>query len=69
MKVESIAERSLGAFCNTFDLHLAISGLEKHFCLLFEGSLKAGFTVSGILRKHGLIHDFHSRVCGEKQGF
>ena len=24
MKVESIAECSLGAFCNTFDLHLAI---------------------------------------------
>ena len=24
MKVESIVERSLGAFCNTFDLHLAI---------------------------------------------
>ena len=23
MKVESIAEYSLGAFCNTFDLHLA----------------------------------------------
>ena len=28
MKVESIAECSLGAFCNTFDLHKAIIGLE-----------------------------------------
>ena len=27
MKVESIAECSLGAFCNTFDLHLTIIGL------------------------------------------
>ena len=27
MKVESIAECSLGAFCSTFDLHLAIIGL------------------------------------------
>ena len=31
MKVESIAERSFGAFCNTFDLHLAIIGLGNHF--------------------------------------
>ena len=31
MKVESIAECSLGAFCNTFDLHLAIIGLENQF--------------------------------------
>ena len=29
MKVESIAECSLGAFCNTFDLHYAIIGLEN----------------------------------------
>ena len=26
MKVDSIAESSLGAFCNTFDLHYAIIG-------------------------------------------
>ena len=39
MKVKSIAEYSLGAFCNTFDLHLAIIGL------LFEWPLKTGFTV------------------------
>ena len=31
MKVESIVECSLGAFCNTFDLHSAITGLETNF--------------------------------------
>ena len=35
MKVKSNAECSLGAFCNTFDLHSAIIGLENHF-LVFE---------------------------------
>ena len=40
MKVESIAECSR-AFCNTFDLHQAIIGLEN----LFEWPLKTGFTV------------------------
>ena len=45
MKIKSVAERSPGAFCNTFDLHLAISGLETNFCLLFEWPLKTGFTV------------------------
>ena len=44
MKVESIAECSLGAFCNTFDLHYAIIGAEenKHtdfFLLFFEWPL------------------------------
>ena len=34
MKVESIAECSLGAFCNTSDLHLAINVLENQ-CLVF----------------------------------
>ena len=29
MQVESIAESSLGAFCNTCDLHNTIMGLEK----------------------------------------
>ena len=51
MKVESIAECSLGAFCNTFDLHLAIIGLEtKMFGPLFEWPLKAGFTVGFSIR-------------------
>ena len=31
MKVEIIAECSLGAFCNTFDLHWAMIGLETQF--------------------------------------
>ena len=35
MKVESIAECSLGAFCNTFDLHEAIFGLENQFSVFF----------------------------------
>ena len=35
MKVESIAECSKGAFCNTFDLHQAIIGLEKQFLVFF----------------------------------
>ena len=34
MKVESIAECSLGAFFNTFDLHQAVIGLENK-CLVF----------------------------------
>ena len=33
MKVKGIAECSLGAFCNTLDLHEAIICLEKQFCL------------------------------------
>ena len=31
MKVENIAECSLRAFCNTFDLHQVIIGLEINF--------------------------------------
>ena len=36
---------SLGAFCNTFDLHQAIIGIENQFDLLFEWPFKTGFTV------------------------
>ena len=35
MKVKSIAECSLGAFCHSFDLHLAINGLENQFLVFF----------------------------------
>ena len=35
IKVESIAECSLGAFCNTFDLHKVIIGLEQFFLVFF----------------------------------
>ena len=36
MKVQSIAECSLGAFCNTFDLHLGILGLENQFLVFLR---------------------------------
>ena len=34
--------KSLGAFCNTFDVHYAIIGLEKanNFCVLLSGLLR-----------------------------
>ena len=35
MKVKSIAECSKRAFCNTFDLHEAIIGLENQFLVFF----------------------------------
>ena len=40
MKVESIAECSLGAFCNTFDLHKALMDLEKQFSVFLSGRLR-----------------------------
>ena len=53
MKVENIAECSLGAFCNTFDLHEAIIGFENQFFgLVFEWPLKKGLTVPVYLDKH-----------------
>ena len=40
-KVKSIAECYLGAFCNTFDLHLAIIGIEIQFLvLILSGHLR-----------------------------
>ena len=44
MQVESIAECSLGAFCNTFDLHYAIIGLDKtnNFLSFLSGLLRQG---------------------------
>ena len=46
VQVKSIAECSLGAFCNTFDLHEVIIGLENQFFgLLFEWPMKTSFTV------------------------
>ena len=47
MQVESIAECSLGAFCNTFDLHYEINGLDKTniFLSFVEWPLKTGLTV------------------------
>ena len=37
MKVKRIAECGLVAFCNTFDMHKAIIGLENYFCLFESG--------------------------------
>ena len=48
MKAKGMAECSLVAFCNTFDLHYAIIGLETNFGILFEWPLQAGFIVCGI---------------------
>ena len=47
MQVESIAECSLGALCNTFDLHYAIISRDKtnNFMSFVEWPLKIGFTV------------------------
>ena len=36
MQVKSTAECSMGAFCNTFDLHLVIIGLENLFLVFFR---------------------------------
>ena len=41
MQVKSIAECSMGAFCNPLDLYKATSGLEKTiFSLLLSGRLR-----------------------------
>ena len=41
MQVESIAECPAGEFCNTFDLHYAIIGLENmYFGLLLSYCLR-----------------------------
>ena len=53
MKVESIAECSLGAFCNTFDLHKAIIGLEIHFLYTLHFSV-------GVLCLSVRAHHFRS---------
>ena len=39
MKVESIAECSLGAFCSTFDMHYVIIGLAKLIGLFLSGHI------------------------------
>ena len=51
MKAESIAE-CLGAFCNTFDLHLAIIGLENQFMVLLRVAVLDRFTVVGNHMSH-----------------
>ena len=39
MKVESMQNAPLGAFCNTFDLHKAIIGLENLFSVILRVTL------------------------------
>ena len=36
MQVKVFQNAPLGAFCNTFDLHLAIIGLENHFLVFLS---------------------------------
>ena len=43
MKVESIANCSLGAFCYTFYLHLAVIGLITQFSVLLRVAVLHGF--------------------------
>ena len=45
MQVERIADCSLGALCNTFDVHLAIIGIGNQSLVFFKSLLKTGFTV------------------------
>ena len=60
MKVKSIAECSLGAFCNSFDLHLAINGLEKQFLVFFlSGRLRQVLLYSFFKRGHILTFTLH----------
>ena len=50
VKVKSIAECSLGAFCNTFDLHKVIIGLESQFFIfILSGGLKQVLLYTKIL--------------------
>ena len=51
MKVKSIAECSLGAFCNTFDLHKAIIGLETNFLVFFMSGRLRQVLLYALLRK------------------
>ena len=54
MQFQSIAECSLGAFCNTFDLHYVIIGLDKKvFSFVINGLDKTSFCLllSGLLRQ------------------
>ena len=52
-KVKSIAECSIGAFYNTFDLHSAIIGLKTNF--FFEWQLKTSFIAVRVFTGSDLI--------------
>ena len=55
MTVKSIAECSLGAFCNTFDLHEAIISLEKQLLVFF---LSARLPVRQVLLYISVPYDY-----------
>ena len=62
MQVKSIAECSLGAFCNTFDLHKTYHlSLRPLFCLFFEWPFYTSFTVAlkiGVCSHYQIVHAF-----------
>ena len=67
MKVESIAECSLGAFCNTYDLHYVIIGLEKQqFLSFFEWPLKIHLSLMG--DKELIFRPTHTGKTGSGKG-
>ena len=55
MKVEVLQNAPLGAFCNTFDLHSVIMGLNKQFLVFFlSGRLRQALlylNMEGFLEK------------------
>ena len=58
MKVKSIAECSLGAFCNTFDLHKAIICLENQFLVFFlSGRLRQVLLYYMVETNHGYVQE------------
>ena len=83
MKVESIAEcslgASLGAFCNIFDLYKAILGLEHKFLVfLSSGRLRQGllymYVYSNVIKTTILVEDHtytharaHARTLRESE--
>ena len=55
MQVKSIAECSQGAFCNTFDLHYAIIGLENtsNFLFFLSGLLRQVLLFTNTIKLNG----------------
>ena len=64
MKVESIAECSLGAFCNTFDLHLAKLGLKKKIVFILSGRLRQVllYLFTGTLNIYEMMNLAYDRI-------
>ena len=62
MKVDSIAECSVGAFCNTFDLHLAIIGLENQLLVFLRVAVLHRFYFMSKSLLQTELADIFSRV-------